>query len=141
MQSCWILFFIASIKIPLTLIGFGALMPNFEHAGCLQQYMLLRCCCTKLNLMWMRKFSSLKGLKLFGYFVAVICEKHWFKAPVGVKAAANDLQWYKLLLAHQRIPVFKDISAAAFSAFKRHPWYLSRANPICTVFSPTAGAH
>ena len=41
----------------------------------------------------------LKGLQLFGYFVAVIYAKHWFEAPVGDEAAANDLQLYKLLLA------------------------------------------
>ena len=37
MQSCWI--FIIWIKTPLSLIGFGALVLNIEHAACLQQYM------------------------------------------------------------------------------------------------------
>ena len=67
----------------------------------------------------------LKVLELFGYFVAVIYAKHWFKVPVGAEAAANDLQLHKLLLAHEGIPVFKDISDAALSALKRHLWYLS----------------
>ena len=67
----------------------------------------------------------LKGLKLFGYFVAVIYAKHWFKAPVGAETAANNLQWYMLLLAHEQIPVFKNISDAALSALNRHLWYLS----------------
>ena len=49
-------------------------------------------------------------LKLFGYFVAVIYEKHfyqkhWLKAPVGAEAAANDIRLYMLLLAHEQIPV------------------------------------
>ena len=57
------------------------------------------------------------GLELLGYFVA----KHWFKAPEGAYAAANDLQLYKLL-ADERIPSFKDISDAALSALKRHLW-------------------
>ena len=51
----------------------------------------------------------LKSLELFLYLVAIIYAKHWFKAPVGAEAAASDLQLYKLLLAHERIPVFKDI--------------------------------
>ena len=40
----------------------------------------------------------LKSLELFGYFVAVIYAKHWFKAPVGAEAAGNDLLLYKLLV-------------------------------------------
>ena len=67
----------------------------------------------------------LRDLELFGHFVAVIYTKHWFKAPVGAEAAANDLQLYMLLLAHERIPVFKDIFDAALSALKRHLCYLS----------------
>ena len=59
-------------------------------------------------------------IELLGYFVA----KHWFKAPEGAYAAANDLQLYKLL-AHERIPSFKDISDAALLALKRHLWYLN----------------
>ena len=55
----------------------------------------------------------LKGLELFGYFFAVIYAKHWFKASVGAEAAANDLQLYKLLLAYEQIPLFKNISDAA----------------------------
>ena len=48
----------------------------------------------------------LKSLELFGYFVAGIYANYCFKAPVGVEAAANDLQLYTLLLANERIPVF-----------------------------------
>ena len=48
----------------------------------------------------------LKVLELFDYFVAVVYAKHWFIAPAGAEAAANDLQLYKLLLAHGQIPVF-----------------------------------
>ena len=62
---------------------------------------------------------------MFGYFVAAIYAKHWFKAPVATEAAANDSQLYKLLLAHERIPVLKDISDAALLALQRHFWYLS----------------
>ena len=51
----------------------------------------------------------LKDLEPFGYFVAVIYAKRWFKTPLGAEAAANDLQLYKLLLAYQPILVFKDI--------------------------------
>ena len=85
----------------------------------------------------------LKGLELFGYFVAVIYAKHWFKAPVTTEAAANGLQLYKLLLlAHERIPVFKDISNAALSALKRQLWYLSEELiSFALVFSSTACAH
>ena len=68
----------------------------------------------------------LKGVKLFGYFVAVIYAKHWFKTPVGAEAAANNLQLYKLLLAHEQISVFKDISDATLLALKRHLWYSSK---------------
>ena len=57
-----------------------------------------------------------KGLELLGYFVAFIYAKHWFKAPVGAEAAGNDLQLYKLLLAHEQISSFKDISNAPLSA-------------------------
>ena len=67
----------------------------------------------------------LKSLELFVYFVAVIYAKHRFKTPVGAEAAANDLQLYKLLLAHEQIPVFKHISDAALSALRRHLGYLS----------------
>ena len=58
------------------------------------------------------------------------------------KVAANDLQLYKLLLAHEQIPVFKGISDAALSALRRHRWIFERrACPIFSVFSQTAGAH
>ena len=84
----------------------------------------------------------LKNLELLGYFVAVIYAKYWFKALVGAEAAGNDLLLYKLLLAYERIPVFKDICYAALSAFKKTSLVFERrANPICSVFSPTAGAH
>ena len=55
----------------------------------------------------------LKGLELYGYFVAFLFAKHWFKTPAGAPAAINDLHLYKLLLAHEQIPVFKDISNAS----------------------------
>ena len=78
----------------------------------------------------------LKGLELFGYFVAVIYVKHWLKAPVVAKAATSNLQLYKLLLAHERIPMFKDVSVAALSALKRYLWYLTeKLVPFCIVFS------
>ena len=32
----------------------------------------------------------LKGLQRLGYFVAVIDTNHWFEAPVGAEAVAND---------------------------------------------------
>ena len=57
--------------------------------------------------------------------MAVIYAKHWFKAPVAAEAAANDSQLNNLLLAHEQIPVLKDISDAAFLALKRHLCYLS----------------
>ena len=78
----------------------------------------------------------LQDLEPFDYFVADIYEKHRFKAPVGAKAAANDLQVYKLLLPHERIPVFKDISDAALSVSKKTSLVFERrANPICCVLT------
>ena len=52
-------------KNSFTFIGFDALVSNIEHAGCLQLYMHLRCCCFKLNLMWMQNFSRFRTVWLF----------------------------------------------------------------------------
>ena len=35
--------------------------------------------------------NILKGLKLFGYFVAVIYAQSWFQAPIPAEADVNDL--------------------------------------------------
>ena len=86
--------------------------------------------------MWMQNFSRFRTVWLF------CCRRLcWFKAPVDAEAAADDLQLYKLLLAHERISVFKDIFDAALS-IKKTSWVFERtANVICSVFSPTVGAH
>ena len=79
--------------------------------------------------MWMQKFSRFGTVWLF-------CCRHlcWFKAPVDAEAAADDLQLYKLLLAHERISVFKDIFDAALSTSKRHLGYLSEQQMLFARF-------
>ena len=56
----------------------------------------------------------LNELEMFGYFVDAIYAKRCFEATVGAQAAANDIQLYKLLKAHEQIQVFKDIPNAVF---------------------------
>ena len=38
--------------------------------------------------------NILKGLELFGYFVAVIYAQNWFWDPTAAEAAVNDMQNY-----------------------------------------------
>ena len=56
-------------------------MPNIKHTGFLLQHMLLQ---TQLD----EDAKILKGLELFGYFVADIYAR--FEFPIGAEAAAGS---------------------------------------------------
>ena len=75
----------------------------------------------------------LDQLERFVRFVCLLYSAYWFKAPVGVEAPMNDLDFYHKLLKYRLID--EGVADAALSVLNRHLFYLTQELTVFTLFS------